>query len=94
MDNTADQPNKSSGDSSSKLIHNLLAYKEVSLKEELKRYDNISSIMIEDLNGPNTVFISGDSVYKNQVVKFNASSNTVKVQLNLANGSSISLIKR
>ena len=80
--------------SSPNLVHNLLVYKEISLQDELQRYDNISSIRIEDLNTPNAVFISGDSVYKNQLIKFNASSNTVKVQLNLSNGSTISVIKR
>ena len=87
-------PTENAVSSSPNIVHNLLAYKEISLKEELKKYDDIKSIKIEDLNTPNSIFISGDSVYKNQVVKFNASSNTVKVQLNLANGSSISLIKR
>ena len=97
LESTGDSSSNSSPQSTSSspnIVHNLLAYKEISLKEELERYDNISSIRIEDLNGPNAVFISGDSVYKNQLIKFNASSNTVKVQLNLANGSSISLLKR
>lgn len=91
-DSSSSSPQNSS--SSPNVVHNLLAYREISLKEELERYDNISSIRIEDLNGPNAVFISGDSVYKNQIIKFNASSNSVKVQLNLANGSAISLLKR
>ena len=93
-DSTSSSSSPQSTSSSPNVVHNLLAYKEISLKEELERYDNISSIRIEDLNGPNAVFISGDSVYKNQLIKFNASSNTVKVQLNLGNGSSISLLKR
>jgi hypothetical protein len=91
---SSSSPAEYSASSSPNLVHNLLAYKEISLKKELKKYDNIKSIKIEDINSPNSVFISGDSVYKNQVVKFNASSDTVKVQLNLADGSSISLIKR
>ena len=87
-------PNENSFSSSPNLVHNLLAYKEISLKEEFEKYENIQSIKIEDINSPNSVFISGNSVYKTQVIKFNTSSNTVKVKLNLDDGSSISFLKR
>ena len=76
------------------IIRNFLAYNDISLGDVLDKYDNIESIKIEDGSGRNSVFITGDSIYKSRTIRMASTSENVKILVKLNSGESISLLRR
>ena len=76
------------------IIRNFLAYSDIKLGDVLDKYDNIESIKIEDGSGRNSVFITGDSIYKSRSIRMASTSENVKILVKLNSGESISLLRR
>jgi hypothetical protein len=76
------------------IVRNFLAYSDIKLGDVLDKYDNIESIKIEDPSGRNSVFVTGDSIYKSRSIRMASTSDNVKILIKLNNGESISLLRR